>query len=429
MATALAGLGLAGGSLLGPPRFEPPVAPISLPAWLAEPTAPPDPATASPERIAGFFAHLTPGEATGLTVRYPEIVGNLDGAPVPLRYAANRSRRPPESAGRQTLVYDDRGDGRIAEVLGDLSTAARVVILVPGSDNELPEFAAGHGGVQRRAPAWQARQLFDKVGATDKDARVAVIAWLGYDSPEGVAINAVREDRAAAGSESLRRFVDGLVLGRPDRSIVVIGHSYGSTVAGLAAPRLSDQVSDLVSIGSPGMGVTSRSDLDTTARVWACAAPGDWIRRVPGVRLLGLGHGGLPSDPEFGAYPLPCDDVDGHDGYFEPTASALPAMSAIAVGRAPGHRLSEGQAPDDQTADLLAFVGQASNDRTAGPLAIVGESPEGRTAGLPAFIDRVAEDHSNDGEALRSPRQEGEITGYATVSGEPTENGMSGGSR
>jgi pimeloyl-ACP methyl ester carboxylesterase len=381
VATTLAGLGLVGGTLLGPARPAPPMPAVSLPAWLAEPTAPPDPTTATPERIAVFFAHLTPAEATGLTTRYPEIVGNLDGAPVPLRYAANQAQRPPAAAGRQTLVYDDRGDGRIAEVLGDLETATRVVILIPGSDNELPEFATGHGGVQRRAPAWQARRLFDEVRATGAGAQVAVIAWLGYDSPEGTDIHAVREDRAAAGAESLRRFVDGLVLDHPDRSIVVIGHSYGSTVAGLAAPRLSEQVSDLVSVGSPGMGAASRSDLDTTARVWACAAPGDWIRRVPGVRLLGLGHGRLPSDPEFGAHPLPCDDVDGHDGYFETTASALPAMTAIAAGQAPDDVPSEGPAPDFQTADRLALDGRRLDSQRLDGQRLDGQAATDEHAG------------------------------------------------
>ncbi|MEU4163674.1 alpha/beta hydrolase [Actinoplanes sp. NPDC026670] len=372
-ATALAGLGLIGGSLLGPARPEPLVPPASLPAWLAEPTAPPDPATATPERVALFFARLTATEATGLTTRYPEIVGNLDGAPVSLRYAANQARRPSEAAGRQTLVYDDRGDGRIAEVLGDLETADRIVILVPGSDNELPEFASGHGGVQRRAPAWQARQLFDSIHTSDRGARVAVIAWLGYDAPEGLDIDAVREDRAASGAVALQRFVEGLVLDRPARSIVVIGHSYGSTVAGLAAPGLSGQVTDLVSIGGPGMGVAGSSDLDTSAQVWACAAPSDWIRRVPGVRLLGLGHGRLPSDPEFGARPLPCDDVLGHDGYFDPGASVLPAITAIVIGRASEDPLVDSRAPIGQGLEPLAI---------AGTRAGVGEAPKvgGRSA-------------------------------------------------
>jgi hypothetical protein len=372
VATALAGLGLTCGSLLGPARAEQrPVA--SLPAWLAEPTAPPDPRTSTPERVAFYFAHLRPTEATDLTTRYPEIVGNLDGAPAPLRYAANQARHPQEPAGRQLLAYDDRGDGRIAEVLGDLETASRVVILIPGSDNESPEFDTGHGGVQRRAPAWQARQLYDQVRAADPGARVAVIAWLGYDTPEGLDIDAVLEDRAASGAASLSRFVGGLVLGHPDRSIVIVGHSYGSTVAGLAAPDLSIQVTDLISIGSPGMGVASRSGLDTTARVWACAAPGDWIRRVPGLRFLGLGHGRLPSDPDFGALSLPCDDVDGHDGYFEPTAVALPAITAIvtgpeSAGRPPVHH------PQGDT--VLAASKKTANDRPSGNQATGGHRSE-----------------------------------------------------
>lgn len=364
VAASLAGLGLIGGSLLGPARVEPLAPAASIPAWLAEPTAPPDPQTATPGQIASFFAHLTPAESTGLTTRYPEIVGNLDGAPVRLRYTANRARRPPELAGRRFLVYDDRGDGRIAEVLGDLESAARVVILIPGADNELPEFDSGHGGVQRRAPAWQARQLYDMVRTTDPGASFAVIAWLGYDTPEGIGVDAVREDRAVSGAAVLDRFVDGLVLDHPDRSIVIVGHSYGSTVAGVAARELSAQVTDLISVGGPGMGVSSSSELDTSARVWACAAPGDWIRRVPGVRLLGLGHGRLPSDPAFGALPLPCDDVDGHDGYFEPAASALPAIRAIvADDRASALHSREG---DALTVHEGTIDGRAADDLTTG---------------------------------------------------------------
>jgi hypothetical protein len=320
-------------SLLGSPRVEPSPVPETLPAWLSDRLLPPDPRTATPAAVAAFFGRIAPAEAAALAGRFPEIVGNLDGAPPALRYTANAMRFP-QPAGRQILAFDDRGDGRLAEVLGDLDTADRVAILIPGVDTEVANFDAGLGGVERRSPRWQARSLLDRIETDHPGTRVAVVAWLGYDPPEGVSAAAVREDRAAGGAEALARFVDALLLGRPDRSVVVVGHSYGSTVAGLAAPRLSPQVTDLVAIGSPGMGVTDRSDLHTGAEVWACAAPGDWIRRVPGVRVLGLGHGTLPSDPEFGARPLPCDDVDGHDGYFVPGASALPALAAVVAAPA-----------------------------------------------------------------------------------------------
>ena len=325
------GLGVAGGDVLGPTRPVPAeAAAATVGGWLADPLAPPDPRTATPAQVAGFFARTRPAAAAALTRRYPEIVGRLDGAPVALRYAANRLRDP-RAAGRQILDFDDRGDGRIVEVLGDLNTAARVVLLVPGVDDTVADFVTGHGGVLRRAPSWQARQLSEQIREIAPAAHVAVIAWLGYDPPEGVRLAAIREDRAAAGAVALNRFLDGLAVGHPDRSFVVIGHSYGSTVAGLAAPRMTRQVTDIVAIGSPGMAVNSRSALHTTARVWAGSAPDDWTRRIPGVRLLGIGHGRLPTDPRFGALPLPSGDVEGHDGYFVPGTSALRAMALIAL--------------------------------------------------------------------------------------------------
>lgn len=296
-------------------------------AWRADPRHLPDPATATPAEIAAFFAGLPAAAATALATEYPQVVGNLDGAPVALRYAANGGT---PYAGRQILALDRRGDGRIVEVLGDLAAARRVVILIPGVDNTLTDFDTGLGSVERRAPAWQARQLAHQAGAG-----VAVIAWLGYDTPEGVRRAALREDRAASGALALERFVAGLVADRPDRTITVVGHSYGSIVAGWAAAHLPTQVTDIVAIGSPGMGVSDRAALGGTARVWAGSAPDDWTRKLPSIRVFGLGHGRLPIDPAFGALPLPAEDVTGHDGYFVDGTSTLRAIARIASGTAP----------------------------------------------------------------------------------------------
>ena len=317
--------------LFGPTEPTPAAPPAGLAAWTAGGALRPDPATATPAQVADWFARLSPADATGLARRHPEVVGNLDGAPAALRYAANRRQRP-AWAGRQILGLDTRGDGRVVEVLGDLSTATRVTVLIPGVDDNLANFDSGHGGVLRRAPAWQARRLFDQARRLDPAASVAVVAWLDYDPPEGVQRDALREDRAAAGAIRLVSFVDALVLRRPGLRVTLVGHSYGSTVAGLAASRLSDQVTDIVALGSPGMGVDERADLHTGARVWAGSAPDDWTRRVPGLRLFGVGHGTLPFAPRFGALPLPCADVQGHDGYFVPGTSALRAMAEIALG-------------------------------------------------------------------------------------------------
>jgi hypothetical protein len=293
--------------------------------WVAE--GGPDPVRAAPAEVAGYFAGLDDASRRALVARHPRVVGNIDGAPLALRLAAN-------GAGR--LVYDPRGDGRIAEVAGDLVTADRIAVLVPGVDTTQWTFHSGLGGVTRRAPVWQARQVYEAVRLADPAARVAVVAWLGYDPPEGVRLGAIRADRAAAGAAALRRFVAGLAVQRPGVSIVLIGHSYGGLVLGLAAPRLDPAVTDLVALGTPGMGVRRAADLRTGARVWAGTAPDDWTRRVPGVRIGGAGHGTRPSAGSFGALPLPAGDVDGHDGYFVPGTRCLAAIASIVSGATGG---------------------------------------------------------------------------------------------
>jgi hypothetical protein len=228
--------------------------------------------------------------------------------------------------GRQFLEYDTRGDGRAVEVVGDLALATHIAIVIPGVDTTVANFDHGLGNVERRAPAFQARQLYRQMTARTSEP-VAVVAWLGYDPPEGIGLDAIRENRAGAGATALVSFVDTL----PGVPVTIIGHSYGSVVAGLAAPKLRPTVHDIIAIGSPGMGVDTRADLHSTARVWAGTARGDWTRWIPGVRIFGLGHGTLPADPAFGALPLPVDGVANHDSYFVTGTGSLNAMAEIAT--------------------------------------------------------------------------------------------------
>jgi pimeloyl-ACP methyl ester carboxylesterase len=237
-------------------------------------------------------------------------------------------------AGRQFLAYDPTGDGTAIEVIGDLTTANDIAVLVPGVDTTLRDFDRGLGGVARRAPAVQARTLYRSLRATDPSARVAVVAWLGYDTPDGIGLDSVREARARTGAAALTTFVHDLHAQRPEAGVTLIGHSYGAIVVGLAAPRLPE-VRDLVALGAPGMGAGRAADLGG-ARVWSALAAGDWIRRIPQVRLFDLGHGRRPSNPEFGARPLPTTGVAGHDFYLAPGSGTLAALAPIVLGRAEG---------------------------------------------------------------------------------------------
>lgn len=238
--------------------------------------------------------------------------------------------------GRQFLAFDPRGDGTAVEVVGDLGTATRVVVLVPGSDSRLRDFDRGLGGVARRAPARQARTVYAAIRAASPETRVAVVAWLGYDAPEGLGLEAARDLRARDGATALAAFVAGVARSRPAATVVLVGHSYGALVIGLAAARAGPSVTDLVALAAPGMGADRAADLGTPARVWSALAEGDWIRKVPPVRLGHLGHGVRPSAPAFGARPLPAERVRGHDGYLDRGTDTLDAIVCVVVGIPPG---------------------------------------------------------------------------------------------
>ena len=92
----------------------------------------------------------------------------------------------------------------------------------------------------------------------------------------------------------------------------------------------------MIALGSPGLGVDHAADLGG-AHVWSALAPHDWIRRIPQVRVLGLGLGTRPSSPGFGATALPTDGVAGHDYYLTEGSATLRAVSDIVLSGGPRH--------------------------------------------------------------------------------------------
>lgn len=322
----------------------------------------PDPATASPGRVAAFFDGLTASQRATLARRHPLTVGNLDGAPTALRYRANRLALREErdaaltrstAAGltaqqhrlarkqaarytellapqRQILAFDPRGRGQVAEAYGDLARARRTAVFVPGSDIDLTTFDDG-GADRYGRPAAMARSLRARMHRQAPDTRTAVIAWVGYTTPVGVGPDAATGRLAESGAPRLTRFLHGLArTGAPAPALLC--HSYGSVVCGLAAGQLDlRDASGLVFFGSPGVHADSVSALRTPVPVWAARAPDDWIRHVPHVRFLGLGHGGDPVRPGFGARVVTAADADGHSGYLRPGTDSLANFAAIAL--------------------------------------------------------------------------------------------------
>ncbi|MDR7277937.1 alpha/beta hydrolase [Catenuloplanes atrovinosus] len=236
-------------------------------------------------------------------------------------------------AGRSFLGFDRRGDGQAVEVIGDLATAERITVVVPGVATTLGTFTDGLGHVTRRAPATQARAVYDAALAHDPGARVAVIAWLGYDPPDGIGVSAAREEVARSGARSLGALLSAL---NPDVPVTLIGHSYGAIVAGLTVRSGAPTVTDVIALGAPGIGAEHATDLPGV-RVWAARADSDWIGRVPAVRLLGFGHGTPPAAPSFGALPLPVSPETEHDGYLTAESPTLPAVAALALPTVAAH--------------------------------------------------------------------------------------------
>ncbi|MDH6227142.1 alpha/beta hydrolase [Streptomyces sp. MJP52] len=318
----------------------------------------PDPAS-PPGVLAAFFASLTPRERRHLARSHPLTVGNMNGAPVTLRYHANRlalgdalraeRARPRDprlteadrrEAGRRLhrfaslmeedrdiLAFDPDGGGRVAEVFGDLARADRISVVVPGAGTDLLTFQ--RSARSATAPVGMALALRRAQREARPGVRTAVVAWADYTAPGGVGVDAATASLAAAGAVRLSALVGSLPGGAP---VALFCHSYGSVVCGLAARSLPARVTDIVVAGSPGMRAGHASLLGSRARIWAARATGDWIAGLPHVEVGGLGHGADPVSPGFGARVLSAEGAEGHSGYFAPGSESLKNFALIAAG-------------------------------------------------------------------------------------------------
>jgi hypothetical protein len=223
----------------------------------------------------------------------------------------------------EVLGCDPAGRGRAVVALGDLDGARHVAVLVPGSDIDLGTLA-DPGHPQRRPFGWA--QSLAAAGGTD----LAVVLWVGYETPQGLGVDAATGRLARAGAAALTRFVDDLRADlAPGVQLTVVGHSYGAVVTALAAAGLA--ADDLVLLGSPGARASTVAELGTPARVWAGRTADDWTAWLPALRVGDLGHGTDPTSAGFGARPLPTGGTSGHDGYFRPGSAALTGLVEVCL--------------------------------------------------------------------------------------------------
>jgi Alpha/beta hydrolase len=245
-----------------------------------------------------------------------------------------------DDAAATYLRADGTGDGRVVQVFGDLISAQHIIVFVPGMDNELNDYRAS---LQKRAQA----VLVEMQRQAGANVPVAVVAWLGYDTPDYTPLRLVTQaatsNKARAGAKALETDLATIRKQNPRAHVTVLAHSYGTVVLG-EAMRRGLNVPDAIAVGSPGMNTTSRRLLlSPNVALWASKSQKSaWFfagKRIASVPIDPISvvptHGEDPSAQGFGANRFSSGDSLGHSDYFRAGTAALQNIVAIGLNRPP----------------------------------------------------------------------------------------------
>lgn len=223
------------------------------------------------------------------------------------------------ASGGSLLIYrPDRGHYGV--LLGRLELASHVAVVVPGV-----------GDATNLCDQWlpSAVHLFEAADST------SVILWKAYDNPPDLTMAAVEsvgcDTHLTSAAGELTEFVRSLSL-RPEQTLTVVAHSFGSTVTGVALADFGLQCTDVVVAGSPGMTVDALRQLHLgESHFFSEQAPGDVI--------AGLGiFGAEPTSPTFGGTRMRTNgpgfvEVESHSNYFVPGSEALENIVDVVTGQ------------------------------------------------------------------------------------------------
>ncbi|MGW7786331.1 alpha/beta hydrolase [Streptomyces tricolor] len=249
------------------------------------------------------------------------------------------------------LGFDTKNRGHAIVSIGNPDIADNVVTYVPGTGSKLSSV----DGDIRRAELLQAKA--ERMGPGQSTAS---IMWLGYDAPQSLLGDATEAKYADAAREPLSNFLTGIDTAHhgPVNS-TVLGHSYGSLVAGETMRDHPDlPVDNAILVGSPGAGVDHAKELNIGAdHVWAATAKNDLVNLAPPpagtlaplnpmayYRLFNdhsIMYGNDPISDEFGGQtfhvadgdPVSWSGVPAHSQYWE--GDSLTNMAKIVTGGRP----------------------------------------------------------------------------------------------
>ncbi|HEY0808348.1 MAG TPA: alpha/beta hydrolase [Pseudonocardiaceae bacterium] len=240
---------------------------------------------------------------------------------------------------RKIIAFDPTGDGRIAELIGNIGPNTKNVgVLVPGTFTNMSDF---NGYAQDAASFVKANPNGD----------LAMVAWANGSFPQSLAPAAASPSYAQTSAPVLADFSHQLrdqvnQFAGPGNNVQVTyaGHSYGGPIVGLAEQGGLDANRTLY-VESPGMGhdVWAPGDLhDTQPNVqrYSMTAPGDPIGLFQGVQVFGQGHGADPNtfpgvtDLTTGNYPngQPIYGLAAHNGVLTPGSDSWRNMYGVFTG-------------------------------------------------------------------------------------------------
>ncbi|MGH3949140.1 MAG: alpha/beta hydrolase [Pseudonocardiaceae bacterium] len=275
---------------------------------LGQSTAIEPPKNATAVQNEAWWDTLSRAERDHLIKTKPELIGNRKGIPYSARSEANLNRIPAErerleaeadqmrewvrknghaplelqeqlaevqskldaldallgqaDAGRSILSLDTAGPGvRAAVAIGNVDAAEHVGVYVPGLYSKVEGNMGGYVDELEETTGYAE----DMLKGTGED--VASVVWMDYHAPQDWG-EVLSDDQAEAGAKRLAAELDGIQASRadnpPDR-LTAIGHSYGSTTAGLALKQ-TDSADAFVSQGSPGWGEGGLGDMKVPQR-------------------------------------------------------------------------------------------------------------------------------------------------------------------
>jgi Alpha/beta hydrolase len=336
-----------------------------------------DPPTA--RDVSELWAGLDDATRSKLTKAAPRLIGGLDGFPASVRNVANRAwvgesiatlkQKLPSVSGRAVAESDQHelhmltmveaalkptkngparsllsanpdGQGKAVIVLGDIQTADYVTYLVPGMfytvDGQLGAWTGDAADLYAQQVAWLKR--LSATNPADAHKTVAVVAWMGYQTPDLTNIGSL--DLAYQARDALSSSVEALQSQRAGHLpyLTIVAHSYGSTAALMALTQYDFTVNALVLVGTPGSAAQSAKDLHVkNTNVWVGSAAWD---PVPTSAFFGSD----PSSPSYGAHTMGVGggtDVItgaklgqslGHNAYFDAGTESIRNMALIGIG-------------------------------------------------------------------------------------------------